>query len=74
MEKEIEPMDILRAPTRKEIILAQIAKWVMDSYFDDDHRETFIFKKNTPPEILKTFQKYSSTLFSGVNKNYQIQN
>lgn len=77
MEK-IEPMDILRAPSPEEIILAKISKWVKTSR--DNPKEnctTVVFKKNTPQSILDLFQK-NTDLFVAitdlkVNKKYEIE-
>jgi hypothetical protein len=76
--KKIEPMDILRAPSPEEVILARISKWVKTSKDNKkEHCTTVVFKKNTPQNILNLFQK-NTDLFVAiidlkVKKEYEIE-
>lgn len=71
--ENIDPMDILRAPTKDEITVAKIVKWVKSAYDDENHVSTFIFKKNTPQKILNLFQRNTNLFLFKVNPNYKIE-
>lgn len=77
MEK-IEPMDILRAPTKNDIIVAKICQWIKTSHDDPVNKtSTVVFKKDTPKKILSLFER-STKRFKvitdyTVNKHYEIE-
>lgn len=77
MPKNIEPMDILMAPTHEDIILAKISKWFNKSCLNKDQTITVTFKKNTPASILKLFIQNTSLLPKvlgyKVSKKYRIE-
>lgn len=56
MEKEYSPMDILRAPTHEEAIVASFRDWIQDYDKDEAGIITYTFKKKTPRKILKSYQ------------------
>ncbi|GAA3637716.1 hypothetical protein GCM10022297_15160 [Lactobacillus hamsteri] len=60
MEK-LEPMDILRIPTKNEAIVSSFRKWIA-SYQTDDDVTIFTFKKETPKKILRSFKKHLGRL------------
>lgn len=47
MQKDIEPMDILMAPTHENIVLTKISKWFNASCLNKDQTVTITFKKYT---------------------------
>lgn len=77
MEKDIEPMDILMAPTHEDIVLAKISKWFNGSCLNEDQTVTVTFKKDTPASVLKLFTQNISLLPKvlgyKVSKKYEIE-
>lgn len=76
-DSEIEPMDILMAPTHDDVILVKITKWIKHAYPNNDGIATVLFKKDTPKEILTLFEKninlFSKRLYYTITKKYQVE-
>ena len=62
MEK-YSPMDILRAPTHEEVIVASFREWIKDHTIDENKVTTFTFKKKTPRKILKSYEKHYNLFY-----------
>lgn len=75
MEK-YSPMDILRAPTREEAIVASFRDWIEIYSENKEKVTTFTFKKNTPSKILKSYEQHYKLFeeYAGfkVSPNYKI--
>lgn len=77
MEK-LEPMDILRVPTKKDTIVAEIGEWIKTSHDDKENRIcTIVFRKDTPRKILRLFERntdaFKVVTDYTINKHYEIE-
>lgn len=77
MEK-LEPMDILLAPTKNDVIIAKIGKWIKTSHDDKKNKiSTVVFKKGTPKDILELFEHNTNVFVAitdyTINKHYEIE-
>lgn len=61
MQKDIEPMDILMAPTHDNIVLTKISKWFNASCLNKDQTVTITFKKYTCINSETIYSKYQPT-------------
>lgn len=77
MEK-LEPMDILRVPTKNDTIVAEICQWVKTSHDDKENKiSTVVFKKGTPKKILRLFERNTDAFIVitdyTINPHYEIE-
>lgn len=77
MEKDIEPMDILRLITPEDEIIADIGRYFKTSYPDDKGVYTVVFYKDTPKDVLNLFVKntklFPKLIGYKVSKKYEIE-
>ncbi|MCJ2171288.1 hypothetical protein [Lactobacillus kefiranofaciens] len=71
--KFITHMDILRMPSPEEEIIGKIGKCIASAKPDKDKIATIIFKKNTPTEILKLYEKNYDLIPFPAHKEYKIE-
>lgn len=75
MEK-IEQMDILRVPSKDEITISKITKWLKSTH-DNNNVSTFVFKRDTPQEIFDLYENsldlFPKILYFNVNPRYEIE-
>ena len=69
----ITHMDILRMPTPEEEIVARIGKWIASAKPDQNKIANVVFKKNTPKEILKLYEKNLDLIPFPAHKKYMIE-
>ena len=66
-------MDILQVPTPEEEIYAKIGEWIASAKPDQNKIANVVFKKNTPKEILKLYEKNLDLIPFPAHKKYMIE-